>query len=216
MNPLLGDAHAHVPSKAMQDEVHETIRDVFNAPDIEASEHRLKAAVHRYRQTAPDLSAWMDENLPEGLNVFAVPKPHRRMLRTSNLLENLNGKSRKRTQATPIVAGTLYISGWRHCVPRVLGDCELETSKNSKTGRRISEERLTSRAGVRDVGCRIWCRTVFRHSQWLSTAGAGSPLLGPILIILIQIPINSSSDQFRMDLFGRHRYRSPNSVHIDR
>jgi putative transposase len=79
---------------------------VFNAPDIEAAEHRLKAAVDRYRQTAPDLSTWMDENLPEGLNVFAVPKPHRRMLRTSNLLENLNGKLRKRTSVVGLFPNT--------------------------------------------------------------------------------------------------------------
>jgi putative transposase len=79
---------------------------VFNAPDVEAAEHRLKADVDRSRQTAPNLSTWMDENLPEGLNVFAVPKPHRRTLRTSNFLKNLNGKLRKNTSVVGLFTKT--------------------------------------------------------------------------------------------------------------
>ena len=81
----------------MQIEFAETIRDVFDAPDPARAEDRLKAAVGRYAETAPGLAAWMEQNLPEGLTVFAIPKGHRRMLRTSNWLENLNGKIRKRT-----------------------------------------------------------------------------------------------------------------------
>ena len=109
---LQQNAQAHVPRKQMQAEVAETIRDVFNAPDLAKAEDRLTAAVDRYAETAPDLAAWMDENLPEGLTVFAIPTPHRRMLRTSNWLENLNGKLRKRTRVVglfPSLSSTLRL-----------------------------------------------------------------------------------------------------------
>ena len=40
----------------------------------------------------------MEANIiPEGLNVFALPTAHQKRLRTSNWLENLNGKIKKRT-----------------------------------------------------------------------------------------------------------------------
>jgi len=103
---LQQNAQAHVPKKSMQSEVAETIRDVFNAMDREQAEQRLRAAVERYSTAAPDLASWIEENLPEGLSVFSIPKPHRRMLRTSNWLENLNGKVRKRTAVVGLFPNT--------------------------------------------------------------------------------------------------------------
>ncbi len=109
---LQQNAHAHVPRKDMQAEVAETIRDVFNAPDLTKAQERLGAVVKRYGGSAPDLAAWMEANVPEGLSVFAIPKPHRRMLRTSNWLENLNGQLRKRTAVVglfPSIPATLRL-----------------------------------------------------------------------------------------------------------
>lgn len=109
---LQQNAHAHVPRKDMQAEVAETIRDVFNAPDLAKAQERPRAPVERYGESAPDLAAWMEANLPEGLSVFAIPKGHRRMLRTSNWLENLNGQIRKRTAVVglfPSISATLRL-----------------------------------------------------------------------------------------------------------
>ena len=109
---LQQNAHAHVPRKDMQAEVAETLRDVFNAPDLPKAHERLGAAVELYAESAPDLAAWMEANVPEGLSVFAIPKPHRRMLRTSNWLENLNGQLRKRTSVVglfPSISSTLRL-----------------------------------------------------------------------------------------------------------
>jgi transposase-like protein len=103
---LQQNAQAYVPRKNMQAEVHETIRDVFNAPDLDKAEQRLADAIDRYQETAPQLATWMEENLPEGLTVFARPKTHRRHLRTSNWLENLNGKIKKRTSVVGLFPGT--------------------------------------------------------------------------------------------------------------
>ena len=138
---LQQNAHAHVPAKAMQEEVHETIRDVFNAPDLGQAEHRLRAAVERYRETAPALAVWMEENLPEGLTVFAVPKAHRRFLRTSNWLENLNGKVRKRTAVVGLFPNT-------DSLLRLISAVLRETDERWLTGKRYlnmtpQQERLT-------------------------------------------------------------------------
>ena len=122
---LQQNAHAHVPAKAMQEEVHETLRDLFNAPDLEAAERRLQAAVERYRETAPALAVWMEENLPEGLTVFAVPKSHRRFLRTSNWLENLNGKVRKRTAVVGLFPNTDSLLRLVSAVLRETDECWL-------------------------------------------------------------------------------------------
>lgn len=126
---LQQNAHAHVPKKAMAEEVHETIRDVFNAPDQEQADARLKNAVERYRETAPALAVWMEENLPEGLTVFAVPKPHRRFLRTSNWLENLNGQLRKRTAVVGLFPNT-------DSILRLVSAVLRETDERWLTGKR--------------------------------------------------------------------------------
>lgn len=93
---LQQNAQAYVPKDTMKAEVAATIRAVFNAPDLSAAQALLQAAVARYRADAPRLSAWMEQALPEGLSVFAVPEPWRRFLRTSNGLERVNKELRRR------------------------------------------------------------------------------------------------------------------------
>ena len=44
----------------------------------------------------------METNLPEGLNVFALPETHRRRLRTSNMLERLNREIKRRTRVASL------------------------------------------------------------------------------------------------------------------
>ena len=126
---LQQNAQAYVPQKAMAVEVAETIRDVFNAPDLAQAEQRLQAAVERYGESAPNLAAWMEENVPEGLSVFAIPKPHRRMLRTSNWLENLNGKLRKRTAVIGLFPNT-------DSILRLVSAMLRETDERWLTGKR--------------------------------------------------------------------------------
>ena len=94
---LQQNAQAYVPRKSMAQEVADDIRDVFDAPDRHRADQRLKEAVTKYAELAPPLASWMEANIPEGLNVFKLPKAHQKKLRTSNWLENLNGKIKKRT-----------------------------------------------------------------------------------------------------------------------
>jgi transposase-like protein len=44
----------------------------------------------------------MELNLPEGLTVMELPEPHRRLLRTTNMVERLNLEIRRRTRVVTI------------------------------------------------------------------------------------------------------------------
>ncbi|MDP6719535.1 MAG: IS256 family transposase [Pirellulaceae bacterium] len=126
---LQQNAQAYVPTRDMQAEVAETIRDVFNAPNQDKAAERLDAAVDLYRDSAPKLSRWMAENLPEGLNVFAIPKTHQRYMRTSNWLENLNGKIKKRTSVIGLFPNT-------DSILRLVSAMLRETDERWLTGKR--------------------------------------------------------------------------------
>ena len=72
----------------MQQEVH--IRDVFNMPTRSDAEIQLKKLIEKYGKTAPDLSSWLENELPEGFTVFNVEPDSlnaRRKLRTTNMAE---------------------------------------------------------------------------------------------------------------------------------
>jgi transposase-like protein len=99
---LQRNAQAHVPRKSMKADVASDIRSVFNAPDSQEADTLLKKTVTKYAQDAPRLATWMEENLPEGLTVFAFPQKHRRLIRTTNGLERLNREIRRRTRVASL------------------------------------------------------------------------------------------------------------------
>jgi transposase-like protein len=95
---LQQNAQAYVPKQEMKPAVASDIRSVFNAQDRQEAESLLKRVVEKYRTTAPRLSEWMENNLAEGLTVFAFPSAHRRLIRTTNGLERVNKEIRRRTR----------------------------------------------------------------------------------------------------------------------
>ena len=73
--------------------------------------------VKNYESSAPDLSTWMEANVPEGLTVFELPSSHqRRRLRTTNMLERLNQEIKRRTRVATLFPNeaSLAASGQRH------------------------------------------------------------------------------------------------------
>jgi transposase-like protein len=99
---LQRNAVAYVPRVSMRDEVTQTLRSIFQAPDRTEADRLLARAVKHYQSSAPDLATWMETNVPEGLAVFAFPASQRRMLRTVNLLECLNKELRRRTRVATL------------------------------------------------------------------------------------------------------------------
>jgi len=99
---LQQNASAYVPKQDMKAQVAADIRAVFNAQDRTEADALLRRTVQKYETIAPKLAAWLDETLPEGLTVFALPESHRRLLRTTNALERLNREVRRRTRVASI------------------------------------------------------------------------------------------------------------------
>lgn len=96
------NAGAHVPRKGMRFEVAADIRAMFSASDRKSAEEKLQSAIQKYAQSAPQLSAWMEENLAEGFTVFDFPLEHRRTIRTTNSLERINKEIRRRTKVVGV------------------------------------------------------------------------------------------------------------------
>jgi transposase-like protein len=126
---LAKNALAYVPRPSMQPEATASLRAVFDAPDRAEAERQLGIAVKKYRATAPSLAEWLEQNVPEGLTIFALPAGHRRRLRTSNMLERLNEEINRRTQ----VAGLFPNEG---SVLRLVSAVLMEISEDWETGRR--------------------------------------------------------------------------------
>jgi putative transposase len=95
---LVENALAFVPGTTMREEVVASLRAVFDAPDRPEAERQLDIAVRKYRPSAPGLADWLEQNVPEGLAVFALPASHRRRLRTIDMLERLNEELKRRTR----------------------------------------------------------------------------------------------------------------------
>jgi transposase-like protein len=99
---LQQNAMQYVPKLALRAEVAVDLRRVFNAPDRHEADRQLALAVDKYRDQAPQLAEWMEENIPQGLTVFALPAAHRRKLRTTNMLERLNKEIKRRTRVATL------------------------------------------------------------------------------------------------------------------
>ena len=125
---LQQNAGKYVPRKSMRKEVAEDIRTIFNAPDRSTAEAYLEKSVAKYARTASKLSAWMEENIPEGLAIFDFPKEHWRRLRTTNNLERVSQEIKRRTRVVRIFPNEAA------CL-RLISAILMEISEEWETGR---------------------------------------------------------------------------------
>ena len=126
---LQQNAQAYVPRKTMQKQVHDDIADVFAGPNGELAQERLKYYVEKYAVSAPQLSEWMEENLPEGLTVFQLPAKHRKRMRTSNSLERLHEEINRRTRVARLFPNEASLL-------RLVSAIEMEISEDWVAGKR--------------------------------------------------------------------------------
>jgi transposase-like protein len=125
---LMQNALHYVPKVSMRTEVTEDLRSVLNAPDRHEAERLLSQLVTKYEQSAPDLSAWMEANIPESLTVFDFPVSHRRRLRTTNMLERLNQEIKRRTRVATLFPNEASLL-------RLVSAILSETSEDWETGK---------------------------------------------------------------------------------
>ena len=126
---LQRNAASYVPKIKMRKRVHNDIRDIFNAPDRKSAEERLKSYVAKYEKTASKLSVWMEENLTEGLTVFALPEGHRKRMRTTNMLERVHEQINRRTRVAGLFPNEASLL-------RLVSAILMELSEEWETGKR--------------------------------------------------------------------------------
>lgn len=126
---LQQNAGHYVPKKSLKARVAADIRAIFNAPDAAEAQRLLERFVAAYETAAPDLAAWAETALPEGLAVFTVPEPHRKRLRTSNAIERVNKEIKRRTRVVTLFPNEAS------CL-RLVTAVAMEISEDWQTGRR--------------------------------------------------------------------------------
>lgn len=99
---LAQNAQAYASSHAMRPLIGQAMRDIFNAPSLQQAREMVKDVVSRFQKSAPEFTTWLEENVEEGFAVYEFPRPFWRKLRTSNMLENVNGQIKRRTRVARI------------------------------------------------------------------------------------------------------------------
>ena len=125
---LQQNAQAYVPKVDMREAVGADIRTVFNAPDLAHAEEQLDSIVEKYSKSAPELSAWMQSAIPEGLEIFNLPEHKRKRLRTSNACETLNTQIKRRTKVAGLFPNT-------DSILRLVTAILMEVSEEWETGK---------------------------------------------------------------------------------
>ncbi len=129
---LQRNAASYVPRTDMRELVATDIRSIFNSADRTLALERLGQVVVKHRPKAPKLSAWMEENIPEGLTVFDpelnLSEAARKRLRTTNGLERVNKELKRRTRVA-----TLFPN--EDSLLRLVSALLMEISEEWETGR---------------------------------------------------------------------------------
>jgi putative transposase len=128
---LQQNAQAYVPRKAQRSQVAGELRAVFNADSRREATEKLNTLVAGWRETAPDLAAWAEENVPQGLTVFdlGLSEAQRKRLRTTNGVENLNQQIKRRTRVARLFPNEASLL-------RLVSALLMEISEDWETGRR--------------------------------------------------------------------------------
>ena len=99
---LSRNSQSYVARKATKKEVAEDIRDILQSPDLHTAQFQLKRFYETWKETEPKLVEWAESNIPEGFNVFNLPKPLHKKLRTSNLIERMNQELKRRSNGVGV------------------------------------------------------------------------------------------------------------------
>lgn len=126
---LQQNASQYVPKISMRKTVAQELREILQAPTRDLAEAFLNAMVTKYRKSAPELSAWLEKNVPESLTVLSLPQEHRARLRTSNAAERVNQEIKRRTRVVRVFPNTKSLL---RLVSAILSDISdhWETSSN--------------------------------------------------------------------------------------
>ncbi len=126
-------------------EIGQAMRDIFNSPTLEDVEAMLQRKIEQFSQTNQALAQWMEDNVREGLTVYAFPRSLHKKIRTINGVENLNKRIRRRTRLVAFLhtdSALRLISAAMAEVPRRMAHAPmLSEPGESRKGRILSRNR---------------------------------------------------------------------------
>ena len=126
---LQQNAGHYVPTRALKKPVAADIRAIFDAPDEAEAKRLITRFIATYEARAPQLTQWAETALPEGLAVLALPRHHRKRMRTSNAIELVNREIKRRTRVATLFPNEAS------CL-RLVTAVAMEISQDWQTGRR--------------------------------------------------------------------------------
>jgi len=91
-------AQAYVPKKSMREEIAQSVRDIYNSPTREAALAVKAAVIKNYTSSALAFCRWLKNNIEEGLTFMNFPRSCWKKVRTSNVVERVNGEVKRRTR----------------------------------------------------------------------------------------------------------------------
>ena len=84
-------------SKKDRYKVLQLLREITGASTLESARNRKKEAVLSLQEINLKAAEYLDEHCEEILSVYSLPEPHRKRLRSTNMLERLNQEIKRRT-----------------------------------------------------------------------------------------------------------------------
>jgi transposase-like protein len=86
----------------MRPEIAQAMRDIFGCSSLDSARTMVQQVVAKYGKSAPKFTAWLENNIEEGLTIYSFPRFIWRKLRTSNALERINREVKRRTKVATL------------------------------------------------------------------------------------------------------------------
>lgn len=81
----------------------EMLKLVYAQPSFEEAQVEIKKMVEDLVATGKEgVADWLEENIPETLNLYSFPKEHRKRIRSTNMIERVNREVRRRSRVISI------------------------------------------------------------------------------------------------------------------
>jgi len=98
---FLRNVLSHV-SKKDRPWVMELMRRITNADSLTEAQARMQAAIEALEKRYPKVATLLDEHGGDMLAIYQLPEPHRKRMRTTNMLERENQELKRRTRVVRI------------------------------------------------------------------------------------------------------------------
>jgi transposase-like protein len=83
-------------------EFKDQLKEVLSAPDLAEAQRRKDILLEKLEPKYLEVASWIDENIEFCLSVFSLPSEHRRRMKSTNMLERLNGELDRRSRVIGI------------------------------------------------------------------------------------------------------------------